>query len=636
MSETMKMNDDAIREDRIIALRKRIMQLRQEAIDPQFVQYLDQVLFNLQSTEDTLTKTERHLEQSYQLYLRRNGLKLGETQPKQESEAAPAATMPETAQPSQVFVQQINNPQSQMGNQRVNNVQQQMHNQQVNNVQQQMHNQQVHNPQQQVHNQQAYNPQKKANDHKSLEFKIGTFVMGVVGILFLLIAFVSFGLQYMDSTAQSVFFYVIGIALFAFSELFLSKRLEKFSYFVSGLGISGLYVTTLLSYLYLKIFPSLVTLFITITITAFFFWLSYKKDSGMMRIICLLGCYVSLIPIDGLDSLPQFAIPAIIILALNVAGVLCPIKHANAVIDYIQYTCTVSLMFFMTYLMYVSGLAMWPVYILICANMLTLHLVCLKKTDQTAYQVLYIIMNAMLACILLYVGNHENWMILGALGVAVMCAFFMFLYRKTNMRYAPYILAICYALLAFSIDENRFNLFLACLIIFIVNRVLAVVYEGFAMPDAIYTMLSALIVCFSGREDGVQVLGYAFAAAIIIGAFFVKKYEKYHLYTAVSFAWIFLLTENMYPLVCSVLICVLAAVMIAGGFMKKDKPVRIYGLCLIIFVALKLVGYDFKEAESAIRIVVFLISGLVILGVSFLYIFLEKKLEDAAQVPGQQ
>ena len=119
---------------------------------------------------------------------------------------------------------------------------------------------------------------------------------------------------------------------------------------------------------------------------------------------------------------------------------------------------------------------------------------------------------------------------------------------------------------------------------------------------------------------------------IIIGAFFVKKYKQYHLYTAVSFAWLFLLTEKMYPLICSVLICILAAALIGGGFIKKDKAIRIYGLCLIIFVALKLVGYDFKEAEAVTRIIVFLIVGLVILGVSFLYIYLEKRQAEQQQV----
>lgn len=66
--------------------------------------------------------------------------------------------------------------------------------------------------------------------------------------------------------------------------------------------------------------------------------------------------------------------------------------------------------------------------------------------------------------------------------------------------------------------------------------------------------------------------------------------------------------------------------------MKKDKPIRIYGLCLLIFVALKLVGYDFKEAEALTRIVIFLVVGLVILGVSFLYIYLEKRQQDVQTI----
>ena len=164
-----------------------------------------------------------------------------------------------------------------------------------------------------------------------------------------------------------------------------------------------------------------------------------------------------------------------------------------------------------------------------------------------------------------------------------------------------------------------------------VNRLLAIFKKEFALPDAIYTMLAVWCVCLAARSDDLRMIGYVFACAILVGAFFVKQYKNYHLYTAVSFAWLFLLTERMYPLICSVLICILAAAMIGGGFMKKDKPIRIYGLCLLIFVALKLVGYDFKEAETLTRIVVFLVVGLVILGVSFLYIYLEKQ-QDAETI----
>ena len=60
----------------------------------------------------------------------------------------------------------------------------------------------------------------------------------------------------------------------------------------------------------------------------------------------------------------------------------------------------------------------------------------------------------------------------------------------------------------------------------------------------------------------------------------------------------------------------------------KDKSVRIYGLVLTIFVALKLVIFDFHGASAQIRILVFLIVGLLILGISFGYIYLEKRLNE--------
>lgn len=60
----------------------------------------------------------------------------------------------------------------------------------------------------------------------------------------------------------------------------------------------------------------------------------------------------------------------------------------------------------------------------------------------------------------------------------------------------------------------------------------------------------------------------------------------------------------------------------------KSKSVRIYGLVLTIFVALKLVAFDFHGATAQIRILVFFIVGLLILGISFGYIYLEKRLNE--------
>ena len=439
----------------------------------------------------------------------------------------------------------------------------------------------------------------------------------------------------MSSTFQGILFYILGIAIFAGSELFLAKRLEKFSYFVSGLGIAGLYITTILNYLYLKIFPSYAALIITVVVTAFFIWYSRRKDSAMIRIICLLGCYISLVPLDNLDNLMAFAIPSFIVFALNLAGCLCPVRGKNVVADYVQYISTIAFLFYMNILLYMSGLQMWPMYILVCDCILNLHLLCMSRDKNVQYLILYWAANVFFLGFLWSVGNYEDWMIWGVVGVAVIGAVFTFLYRKSNLFCAPYIVAAIYALVAFERCDNKLAVCLCAMIVFIINRLFAVTRKEYAPVDAIYTMFAVLYVCFLTRNDDVRLLGYAFACVIIIGAFFVIKYKQYHLYTAVSFAWLFLLTERMYPLICSVLICILAAALIGGGFIKKDKPIRIYGLCLMIFVALKLVGYDFKEAESMTRIIVFLVVGLVILGVSFLYIYLEKRQAEQQQAQQQ-
>lgn len=623
------------RGDRIDALKQKIEGFKRNSVDYQFTQYLDQVLHKLQITETDLEKTEKHLVHSYQMYLQRNGLVQPPVQPgqgnvspqnMQQAMTGNAQNVPPYAQ---TVLQNQNGQSVPHMSQYAQTTPQNQNGQSVPPMQQNMQRQ----AQQQFRQQPQVQPVPPHTKNKrTLEYRIGTAFLGVVGILFILIAFVTFGLQYMSSTLQGILFYILGVAIFAGSELFLAKKLEKFSYFVSGLGIAGLYITTILNYLYLKIFPSYAALIITVAVTAFFIWYSRRKDSAMMRIICLLGCYISLVPLGELDNLIAFAIPALIIFALNLTGFLCPVKGKNVIADYVQYICTIAFLFYMDHLLYISGLQMWPLYLLVCGCIVTLHLLCLGRDKNVPYLILYWAANVFFFGFLWSVGNYEDWMIWGVVGVAVIGAVFTFLYRKTHLFCAPYVMGAVYALVAFQMCDNKLAVCLCGMIVFVINRLFAAFRKEYAPIDAVYTMFAVLYVCFLTRNDDVRLLGYAFACVIIIGAFFVKKYKQYHLYTAVSFAWLFLLTEKMYPLICSVLICILAAALIGGGFIKKDKAIRIYGLCLIIFVALKLVGYDFKEAEAMTRIIVFLIVGLVILGVSFLYIYLEKRQAEQQQV----
>ena len=608
--------------DRFTALKERIIALKRESTDAAFCAYLDRKWMELQGTENALYQLEQAIEQGYQQYL----AKMSHAQQMQyqpQPQTAYQPQMQQTAQPQAAYQPQMQQAATTQA------AYQQVHLQPVQSV--------FYSPNpakpKPVYYQQLQQPAPspiQETPQKSVEFKVGTVIFGVVGIAFLLIAFITFGLNFMNSILQGIFLYAIGIVLIASSELFVFKRIEKFSYCLTGLGISSLYVVTLLNYIYLAIFPAWVALLITIVLTSFFFYLSRKKDSGMIRIICLIGCYLSLVPIHQLKSQLEFLMPAIVVFLVNLAGVYCPVKRRRKVVDYIQYICSFSVIFYLIHLQWLSGLQMWPVYILVCANILTLHLLYYRTGEETEYRILYFLGQGIHMGCLLYIGHHEEWLHFGVIGVLALCGVLTALLFKRKIRFAPYLFIAAYSILAYCIDGQSFWLALACLLVFAVNKGCVRFFKEFPVPDAVYTMLSAMGVCLFMRSDDLRILGYTYAACILLSCCFMKRFHKYHIYTALIFGWVFLLTEDCEAFLCSILICILGAVAIGAGFYRKNKGVRIYGLVLIIFVALKLVIFDFHGASAQIRILVFFVVGLLILGISFGYIYLEKKLNEEA------
>ena len=78
----------------------------------------------------------------------------------------------------------------------------------------------------------------------------------------------------------------------------------------------------------------------------------------------------------------------------------------------------------------------------------------------------------------------------------------------------------------------------------------------------------------------------------------------------------------------SVLLSVCGAVTVWIGMRKHDKALRITGLAFFGVVLVKLVAYDLWTLSSVGRIIVFIILGILLLGISFLYNKLRKALFD--------
>ena len=166
----------------------------------------------------------------------------------------------------------------------------------------------------------------------SAEYAIGAIVLSVVGALFLLIAFITFGINYLDGIFQGILLYMASLAIIIFSEAFVKKHLAKFAHGLTGLGVAALYASTIINYMYLNIFGSIVAVAVTIAVAAFALLLSHKKDSAAFRLISVLGSYLSFLLIGPPRNDVEFLMAVGLIVIVNVSAVFfANHKHKAAV-----------------------------------------------------------------------------------------------------------------------------------------------------------------------------------------------------------------------------------------------------------------------------------------------------------------
>ena len=103
---------------------------------------------------------------------------------------------------------------------------------------------------------------------KSVEFKIGIHVFSLIGALFILAAFVTFGFYFLKGAFQGICIYMAAFALVLFSELFLRRKMQKFAGVITGIGIGCLYAANIVNYLVLHLVNGIIAVLLTLLIAA--------------------------------------------------------------------------------------------------------------------------------------------------------------------------------------------------------------------------------------------------------------------------------------------------------------------------------------------------------------------------------
>lgn len=163
---------------------------------------------------------------------------------------------------------------------------------------------------------------------KNTEFTVGTAVFSVIGVAFILTAFVMFGMNFMNGFVKGMTLYAMSAVLLLVSETVLWRRNEKIAMAITAIGVGGLYLSTVLNYLYLHNFGGTAAMLITAAVTAGVLLLSRKKESGLLRVIGMIACYLCFLPIqEGIGNW-EFMVITGILFGINIMCALLPVKKA--------------------------------------------------------------------------------------------------------------------------------------------------------------------------------------------------------------------------------------------------------------------------------------------------------------------
>lgn len=384
---------------------------------------------------------------------------------------------------------------------------------------------------------QAVAPEPK----KNAEFTVGIVVFSIIGVAFLLTSFVMLGMNFMNGLVKGISLYGISLLLIGISEAVITKKSDKMAMAFTSLGVGGLYLSTIINYIHLHNFNGLIAMLLTGIITTATVILSRRKNSWLLRVIGMIACYLSFIPVwDGI--LPnEFLVITAIIFGINLLCILLPLYQNIMALGVTQ---IISNAFFsQLFLIRASWCGVEGNYLTIFAivSFIVLELVYWRvfhygegETEKgqqfdysgiiAAFCVGAVFQLLQLAISIHWYQNYRNWLLLGSILVltTVMLVFY-FLTRKSQEKWLQYYFWNIYAFVLFSIIGSSLEKVI-CIVIMLVLAKLLMFVKPLKISEAIITALACLLTLFHYDQSYFCVL----LAACLICIPCIYRWQTYY------------------------------------------------------------------------------------------------------------
>lgn len=675
LEKAKKLREEAEAIEAKARVKHRLLKLIEISEDPYYDQYLNQMLKDLESGKATPAQVSREADRTYKLYQQRM------SQKKMQEKAVVSAPSNDRKPEQEAAPTSVQN----------------------------------------------------AKGADSFEFKIGAGIFSMVGAVFVLSAFVIFGFNFLEGVWQGVCLYAASLALVLLSEFLLKRLNERFSQVITGIGISCLYISTVINFMVLKNINGIAASIITLVIALFAILLGRKKDAASIRVISFLGCYICFLPIREFESSLSLLVMTGILLIINIVSVFFPNQKNAGIISAVHLIAHTVFTGVATGLLLVRDMDVLYIALFAIASLIIINLIYFrhKEKDEFYLKLIFSIALGFMAVFLVSIGCFEhgiedemlllfNKLLTEVMAIAISVVFFI-LWGTDERKWIQYYFTAVIVVLFNGFSDYRLETTIGIIAIFVLTRLLYKV-KDLVVLDCILTIIMVLQGLYMCKTWYV----IPFAAVLLLSAFVIKRCAVFHeivlsvgfvvglccqfdgnwtLPACVGILFFFFLLFNHLPwlkevkqlpynitnislagflclftvfcdqyyynaitmvvgavmiivafraryglavpkkylllagflvymiftshfetsVIVSILLMVVAIGCVAAGFLLKDKVYRICGLVMAILVCVKLVVYDFGELESLPKAILFLTVGLIALGISFIYIYLEKR-----------
>lgn len=529
------------------------------------------------------------------------------------------------------------------------------------------------------------NVQPQVNSEKKekngMEYKIGTGVLSGIGILFVLIAVVILLKNFVPKSLLGMLMIAFFAILWLVSQLVVDRKFKKLSLGLSSAGIIGLYLSAAVNYYHFETLPMQYAQGILVLVAIVSWLVGFYLKSTILQCMSFIGYMVFGLILPWGKSLPEFIVSVAIFLVLNLmwnlgargekrnliqilhgifyvvyaaiySGVLLANQPEDGIVCVLIYgiVALVVLNFFyqkqkgMEYLpIWISGSVIQAAYILgittymnivdevgmivlLALPVTSLVMLLIRKFSPKSQALYY-----QGAIILFYVNIWGlDWPML--IGLIVLCLVDYFAIRK-NVLSNQIVTSILFWLLIARHVPNEAVIPAAIGFLLIFTTISLYVPKLRAPKPAalVYTNISLIgfTVLVSGIAGG-NYISNTITLVLMIATVLLLWRKKCFLPERVQglvltlvLAYMVIVYRIQLPVVVSILLMVVAMIAIIGGFIKKEKAMRIYGLVLALFVCGKVVLYDFWDLELLAKSILLLVVGLIAIGISLIYVVLE-------------